>query len=70
MPPPTVSVAVPLAWPWQVTFVPATELVIADGEVTANEAVIVQRFASVAVTVYVLATTPFIFCVVAPLLHA
>ena len=33
-PPPTVTLAVPLAAPWQVTFVPVTELVKAAGSVT------------------------------------
>ena len=49
VPPPAVTVALPLAAPWQVTFVPDTELVSADGSVTVKVAVIEQLFASATV---------------------
>ena len=49
VPPPAVTVALPLAAPWQVTLVPATELVSAAGSVTTNTAVNEQVLASVTV---------------------
>jgi hypothetical protein len=70
VPPVPLAVADPLLPPLQLTFVFATvEAANTAGSVIVTLDVLVHKFASVTVTVYVPATTPVMLAVVAELLH-
>ena len=69
MPPPAVTLAVPLLPPLQLTGVALQLITTAVGCVTTDVQVAEQPFASVTVTVYVPAGLPLIVDVIADVLH-